>query len=881
MTTLELRNERGKPEGGVRGATDHLIPLPGGRWVAWRLMVLRGAGFPAEHVLRLAAPGCASEADRVLALERRCESARRRALEEVDRCLDEIRARGEWGTSPRRRPLMKVLRALAKKNPPRPDLLDGSLSSLCRSWGELQQELADRRRGFAERFAADVGVTSEEIEKIARWSPFREAVTWQNRHARRTALDLLVRQGGGTVKRNSQRRQHEEMVASYLQRYAVKNDTVGFFGPVGWARVVPEGEVVRLRAGDRVIAAREVYFENWCIDALARKLGSRPEMRKWIAPRLKSSVFLEGEILYPPFGPPVKLGREEARLLAACDGRVPAHSIALELIADPIVAVASESAVYAMIERFAKKRVLVWNLEVPLELHPERNLRKQLERIGPTELRAWALAALDELEQARAEVARAAGDDERLDRALESLEETFTRLTGSSPRRHQGQTYAARGLVYEDCRRQTTLELGAEIVHRLGPPLTLVLKGARWMIGELNRRVEGLLYAIYRDLRERTRSSRVQSHLWLSQVLSALFFKRQRHAIFTEVAREYQERWLRALSLDSGGDRRRAVSMNAAELRGRVAREFADPAPAWFLTRYFGPDVMIAANGEEALRRGDFQIVLGEIHTGNCMCWSCFLAQHPDPGELKENMAIDLEAGFGVDPRSVVLPQLQKKTITQRMSVSLLLPHFHRYRFGDDPPEDEGPEPLPAGSVWIVEGAGALEARTRDGRLSFAAIDLLGFYLWQETNDIMGSLLPAAQHWPRITVDDVVIARESWRFAVAELEFVTLKAEERFLAVRRWALQHGIPRFCFYKVSTERKPCYLDLDSPIYVDLLVRLIRSAARADSETESLSISEMLPRLDQTWLSDADGQRYTCELRTVCYEPQERLPRETGNG
>src|ERR1044072_7050173 len=41
----------------------HLISLDAD-WALWRCVALRGAGFPATSVLRLAAPECASAADR-------------------------------------------------------------------------------------------------------------------------------------------------------------------------------------------------------------------------------------------------------------------------------------------------------------------------------------------------------------------------------------------------------------------------------------------------------------------------------------------------------------------------------------------------------------------------------------------------------------------------------------------------------------------------------------------------------------------------------------------------------------------------------------------------------------------------------------------------
>src|SRR6202035_1219433 len=90
---------------------------------------------------------------------------------------------------------------------------------------------------YAAEFTAAVGRLSAALHEAASLPALREAVAWQNRHALTTGIDALVRRGPQPAKRNAQHRQHEALVASYLQRYCAKNDTIGFFGPVGWAQI--------------------------------------------------------------------------------------------------------------------------------------------------------------------------------------------------------------------------------------------------------------------------------------------------------------------------------------------------------------------------------------------------------------------------------------------------------------------------------------------------------------------------------------------------------------------------------------------------------------------------------------------------------------------
>jgi hypothetical protein len=75
------------------------------------------------------------------------------------------------------------------------------------------------------------------------------------------------------------------VVAGYWQRYCSKNDTVGFFGPLAWGTIRDEGPAVAVRSRG-LIAEREVHFESWCLQALARAtdmpavvpLNRRPEL---------------------------------------------------------------------------------------------------------------------------------------------------------------------------------------------------------------------------------------------------------------------------------------------------------------------------------------------------------------------------------------------------------------------------------------------------------------------------------------------------------------------------------------------------------------------------------------------------------------------------
>jgi hypothetical protein len=837
----------------------HRIALPGGAWMLWRTAVLRGAGLPATTVLSLAAPALAAAADRLLAAEAEVAARRDQAIGAVNAALDGLHQNGEPVDKAQHALLLRTVQALKKGQVPAvlPECLPpGEIELL--EWSRTQAVL--RQTELRSVHEAAVARNSAELERIAGWDLFREAVVWQNRETVGLALDGLRGNGEGSS-RNSRRRQREEMVASYLQRYSVKNDTIGFFGPVGWAELSTGGPPVSVRPGPTLLNRREVYFETWCLEALAERFARDLSLRPWLAPRLRRGLALLGSNLYLPGRKALSLDPVQVRILAASDGQRTARALAAELVADPSTPFTGEEEVFQGLQALCNLGALVWTLEVPLALHPERTLRGLLERIEAAAPRSEALAALDELEGLRGQIARAAGDPPALETAMSELEASFTRLTGAAPRRHHGKLYAARGLVYEECRRDVEVSLGPQVLAALSTPLTLVLESARWLTADLTRRFEARLGEIHAAMQAENPAATIDSSLFFLRVFSTVFGPGQADRYLVEARREFRERWARVLALGPEADGA-AVHRSSAELMPRFQAEFAGGGPSWGLVRYFSPDIMVAARSEEAFQAGDFQAVLGEIHPTNTLSWSCFVTQHPHPEEVLRLLAHDLGG------ETLLVPQFPRSRWVQRMNVHLVLPHFLRYELIEQGPIHPPCRSLPAGLATVREVGGRMRVETRDGKLTFPACELFALPLTEQCSHILGSLLPSSPHRPRVTLDDFVVARESWQFPLSEVGFAGLHDPcERFLAVRRWARRHGLPRHCFYKVPQERKPCYLDLDSPIYVDLFAKLVRGGR--GGEEGLLTVAEMLPDLSQTWLTDAQRQRYTCELRLVAIE------------
>jgi hypothetical protein len=249
----------------------------------------------------------------------------------------------------------------------------------------------------------------------------------------------------------------------------------------------------------------------------------------------------------------------------------------------------------------------------------------------------------------------------------------------------------------------------------------------------------------------------------------------------------------------------------------------------------------------------------------NTLQSALFGAQHPSPNDLINAVEQDLGA------LNVVPVGARRQQTTTRI-VQWLIPKSNlRLEYLPDLFVTDRSKALSISSFVIERQNDELLARTRDRKLCLNLLDLIGGLLSTLVIDCFRIIAPR-RHTPRISIDRLVIKRESWRFSPSELQFAQCpNPAERFLQARSWAKAHRIPRFVFFKVPVEKKPTFLDFESPILLDIFSKMARRTLEAALPDASIEISEMLPSMDQIWLTDAENQRYTSELRFVAVDPE----------
>jgi hypothetical protein len=789
-------------------SSSHRIELPGASgWSVWTWFNLRGAGFPVQEVLRLASPRGAEAASRALALE------------------DEA-------------------------------------------------ALAAYRDVFAEE-ALRIG---RAIRDVARWPVFREAVTWQSRAAIHGTIDALLRTEPGRADSETRRREH--LVVSYLQRYCTKNESIGFFGPWGWGRFSRDGAPIAFRAGPTLIAGRRVFFEYWAIDALAARLASDPSLRPWLPPRRHPSLRIEGDLVHTGTGSPVEVSAVTARLLATLDGVRPAREIAEALLAGPGAPARSADEIYQLLDELAARRWVLWTLEIPTHVAPagrclehERFVRERLLEVGDDGARSRALGALDELTVARDRVAESAGDPDGLDKAIAELEATFGRVTGAPAARNAGKAYAGRSVFYDDCVRDAELTLGPDVLAALAPGLAVLLSAARWYTFTIARRYRELFARLYAEASAEAGTPVVDYQRYWRRVQPHFAGSQFENTIVAEVEKDLKARWMRLFNvgresafaapsgLGTGAASR--VALSAAEASERARAEFAAPHPGWPTARYHAPDLLIAARDVEAIGRGDFLAVLGEVHTGvSTLAKPLMFQLHPDAEALVRAVESDLPM------TRIMRPEAKDSFMTIRLGHCSFSRQDLQLEAGTTRSFRPRGEVIALADLVVEAIDGRVCIRTRDGARRFDVIAFFEEHLRYKSTTRFG-VLPTLARSPRVMIERFILSRERWRFAPDEVPFAHLRhPHERFLSACRWARGHSLPRHLFVKIPEERKPYYLDLHSPPLVDLFARL----ARRGSE---VIVTEMVPGIEDTWLTDAEGRTYTSELRVTAVDPEPWRP------
>ncbi|MEO3825530.1 lantibiotic dehydratase [Actinomadura sp. B10D3] len=695
----------------------------------------------------------------------------------------------------------------------------------------------------AERDAALRARSRAAVDRLLLDDVLLRALAWQNPPAIDNWVGDYVRAlAHGESPRLSRMDRRDTLIARYAQRYCAKNDTIGFFGPVSWARWSPGTTSV---SGGFGVRRSEVFFEVWAIEAIAAAWAADPVLRRHLPVRPNPSCSVVDGSILRPHRPPVALDAAAAEI-AGVLGEV--RSVGeVESRFGP--------AAVAALDRLADEGMVRIGFRVPLDARPERHLRDQVRALPDCAERDVLLSTLDSLDVARRAVASASGAmavHEQLARLRARVAAGGGHRAVTAPRRTSG----GRTPVYLDCRRDLDVELGAELLDGLAAPLGILLDSARWLAGQVGETVEEELGRRYRRLRSGSaRVSLADLQFASADVLA------QGNDLLDPVVADFQLRWAQILS-DGAADGAAGVELDVGEARRRADTLFPASGRLWAAALTHSPDLMLRRAG------GGARWVLGELHVAlNTLESRVFRTQADDESELVALVAntppgrvmpVYPNSSPEVGPRTYPPPALDP-------------PGRYRYwSYGADDGHPSGAGSTPATALSVTEAGGRLMATAERDGWAAPVLECYGEFVTALAVNLF-RLRPPSRFAPRVALGDLVVCRRSWRFRAGEFGTPARRREDPgHDRMRAFAERARMPRYVFVRTPAAAKPFHVDFAAPLLVDNLARAIRGAA----PDAPIDLVEMLPAPDELWLRDGGGARYTSEFRLVAVDrPRDR--------
>ncbi len=644
--------------------------------------------------------------------------------------------------------------------------------------------------------------------------------------------------------RNKKQRAHERHLALYLQRVCAKNDSLSEFGPEGWGTVEDkQSDAPSLQLNPIPgISGRETFLERWTAHGVAAALNADPDVRLEVAPRLNPVGLLHGSsFVCFDNGESLSITAAEADLLARCDGATPAWSLGQT----------------ELLEDLAKRGVLLWQLEVPaMDPHAFDALLDDVREWREGAPKAKWLPTLEALAALPRKFAAAATPERAriMDEARHALEQL-----GSSRTSTNRILYAAINPIGEECVRECGFSLGHDLldeVARDAAPWFDLWHDSYCFIAS---RVAAGLRAIFAKAPQRDGAVPLPAFLSASAAarlpLQGPGLPALAHLAFQEVKAAFREQFKNRLESDEW-------DLSADDCHF-VRRNFEFERFDEYT--YPSADLQLSARSVEAIRDGEYQWIVAELHPPTALLQHGFYWGCPD----KDLLGREVRQATGGRPTFhfgfFAVDFTSPTTVHLADSMGDLVTFVAPQRVAPDwrvlPPAETEVYVDPESNDVCLRRCGTREYL---GSFSRNWIIQLGFHPFQFNRP---------GHVPRLRCGRVIVQRRTWTFAQDELPALDYSGVSHSLvvAVEEARARLGLPRYLFIRPSEQAlrrsgaegrdkdtKPVFIDLESYISIEIFYRWLTKAGE-------LEVTEMLPDPEHLFWQEADGRR-SFELRTL---------------
>ncbi|WP_449123612.1 lantibiotic dehydratase [Pseudomonas sp. MPG01] len=727
-----------------------------------------------------------------------------------------------------------------------PEVLREPLAESLQQWNGLLERTAAREEA-AEEYDAYLESARQGLIDFLDDDAVAEALFISNPSAM-TRIRELVRDRHG--RNDTRKKQKLRLGWSYAQRFCAKNDTSSFFGPLAWGRFdANQADNVRLTQGDTAwIKERHTFFENWVVQRLVEQINRQCPDTDRMPLQLNTGCYLQEQILFMPIGKSQRLTPQTARVLHyISDQQGQEPTFAGMLSACPEVA---PSTLRDLLEHLVSKRIVRRGWQVsPRERSPIARLQRCLvdAQVSADFGLAWQ-SRLEALEGLRRDYAH--GDLMRRTECLEGLKQLLGEA-GVDLSRETGAMYVGRYPVYEDCSRNIDISLGQAMLSQVNEELAPLMRINQWLIKAIAHQLNEAFIEVW-EQRQTASPDQPVDFLDLLNTLAPLLPALEARLIL-DLEQRLETAWTQVLQDFPDHPE---VQLCAADIERLITLLNNDLNVAGFEvfgSDYHSPDILLSSASVEAFNRGDYQIIVGEVH--------------PAVHTLSQPVA----APFG--PFNTQINQ-QVEALFQRPRLVLAdSPESYQRSHIDWPLQPSYLQlVLPSGGGCVAAhqqfAAGRAKVLRVNGRLQ--VVDALG----QFSEDLLcvystpmhrlgfalaGSAVAKHEH-RRIWLGRTLYKRASWLFTSDLLPEPKGSVDEleHTLQWRAWAAVNGLPRYAFVKIDTEPKPLFLDFDNPLSFDGITNALKNAGH-------VKFSEMRPCPDELWLEEVRG-RFCCEIRTT---------------
>lgn len=695
----------------------------------------------------------------------------------------------------------------------------------------------DRTR-FEEEYAGCEESTARDLINLLEDDAVSRAIAWQNPTAWRSFGSL-----SSTSEINASTRRKVRQLALYWQRYCSKAETIGYFGPFAWAEVDPKASAIEFTPSDHLIDRSHVAMEAWAAIEIGKALASRADLQWWMPPILSPAVDLnmETRTMTVAGRQPRRVREDEAHVLFLADGTRPAAQIAKSL------GMGAER-LRKILMTHERRHTVIWDANIPVSVRAWDILHNRIDQIADATLRHEATTILTRFDELL-EVIRNAPDARSLAEATDSLSNLFETVTGTSSNRRAGQAYAARSLCYLDCTRAGTTKVGTRLLEDLEAPLNLVLQSADWFATTLAREYTNEISDLARRKQPTSHRPLTMADVWPSTM--SLFWGDSPTPLQRAVT-ELSQRWSRVLEGLQPVDGR--IDTTSSALSDAVDEQFPVCTPIPELSVH-SPDLQVITSGTGDIASGHVTAVMGELHACLSSLDMPLLEWSLPGGSIRDR----INAALGLRRLVPLFPETWRRN-TGRMVPATVGVGDRAIGFTRTADQDRA-NTWSMSALLFEQTDDGLMLRDPDGRL-WTIAQAWSVPISMVAADAFKIGLPGSPA-PRLTIDNLVVFRRTWRFPAGSIDIMHGSAAEKHARLRKWQVTNHLPDHLFVKFPSEPKPIYFSFESPAMTTVFTRSLQRDAQEDPGG-LVTMSEALPEPQSSWLHDTKGHHYVHEFR-----------------